>query len=346
MKRRAFTIIELLVVVSIIALLVGILLPAIGKARDQAQVTKSEGNMRNLGVAHATYAGDWNDRQITFARDALGAYGSVANYNAQVAEHPGIVLGWAQGGLWGFWMNHPGNHSLVEPIRFQGSQEGFGSFRCVNAQQFNQYVSRRFYDPVFYAPKDRIAMDLVEPCLQDPGEFCFVDSSSVYWSSYVLSPAAMFSPAVMSARNLTPTPWTPAGFRCPSMGQARYPDLKTHMIEHHWLQNSRGDCNPGFAGGNYPGGCEPYYFNQGWESAPVALFFDGHVDGCSVQEATAANNRYKSQNSLGVSDSGLWNVLCMGAAGYFSDVSYDWSRTSYHVLTTDGILGRDVFGGI
>ena len=64
LHRTAFTIIELLVVVAIIALLVGILLPAVDKARDQARVTQSLSNLRNLGMAHMQYATDSSDRTI------------------------------------------------------------------------------------------------------------------------------------------------------------------------------------------------------------------------------------------------------------------------------------------
>ena len=66
---RAFTIVELLVVVSIIALLVGILLPAIGKARDQAKLTISQANLRNLGTAHASYSAEFGGRQLTYVDD-------------------------------------------------------------------------------------------------------------------------------------------------------------------------------------------------------------------------------------------------------------------------------------
>ncbi len=76
-QKRAFTIIELLVVVSIIALLVGILLPAIGKARDNARVNVSKNNLRQMGVAHKTYAADWADRHVTYVRDSLGQYDGV-----------------------------------------------------------------------------------------------------------------------------------------------------------------------------------------------------------------------------------------------------------------------------
>ncbi|MHC4774704.1 MAG: type II secretion system protein, partial [Planctomycetota bacterium] len=85
MNRRTsegFTIIELLVVVSIIALLVGILLPAIGKARDNARVNTSKSNLRQIGIAHQTYAADWADRHVTYVRDNLGLYGGdVVAYN-------------------------------------------------------------------------------------------------------------------------------------------------------------------------------------------------------------------------------------------------------------------------
>ena len=74
--RRAFTIVELLVVVSIIALLVGILLPALGKARDNAKLTVSKGNLRQLGEATATYASEWSDRQVSMTLDNMAGYGT------------------------------------------------------------------------------------------------------------------------------------------------------------------------------------------------------------------------------------------------------------------------------
>jgi len=58
MKGKGFTLIELLVVMVIIALLVGLLLPALARAKEEARKTQCRSNLRQIGLGILMYAGD------------------------------------------------------------------------------------------------------------------------------------------------------------------------------------------------------------------------------------------------------------------------------------------------
>jgi len=100
-KRNAFTLIELLVVIAIIAILMAILMPTLGRAREQGKRIACLSNLKQLTMGWILYA-DANDDKVTYANTGLTGQTTVpwVRYPGSGATKEASLEGIRTGGLY------------------------------------------------------------------------------------------------------------------------------------------------------------------------------------------------------------------------------------------------------
>ena len=98
-KRKGFTLIELLVVIAIIAILAGMLLPALARAREEARRIRCRSNLNQLAKGMAVYLNEHGDNRFypsplgrTAADNYNGAEWFSALYWTHVVPDPGVFI--------------------------------------------------------------------------------------------------------------------------------------------------------------------------------------------------------------------------------------------------------------
>lgn len=140
-NNRAFTLIELLIVIAIIALLVGILLPSLAKAREAARAVVCGSTQRQLAAGQLVYANDWKD--FFAGPNTSGADGQVTTPSPYVFTTRGDMPTSTHD-----WISPTMGGGVLSANRAERTKQIFETYGCAATRFANDQVYSASSNPV------------------------------------------------------------------------------------------------------------------------------------------------------------------------------------------------------
>lgn len=316
--KRGFTLIELLVVIAIIALLIGILLPALGSARTAAQATVSVSNLRQMGMSTMNYASDHKDAWLN-PYDPNETVGTYRYGNIRVPHIPGS-----------FWnMTGPSAQRRSEPFAMHA-----GSLLMHYVADGPSGLTSK----IQFAPGDANVLERFKRIALDGGEY----DNYIWDTSYFYSPTMYFDSSRYESDTLQ-SPMLSRDWKRNRVDDALWPSQKVVWFERFDFTKPLRSQASGARVRQFPNWNNPV-------STPNVMVADGSARQVLIADIVGQTQSDNPDVARLYTPSGLWDpptswlsFYDMAKDGFENGDNDTNAYPSFFWATRDGIRGQDVY---